>query len=212
MGLCAYGQVKKEWIPWFMDYYKANAASGEYEEEINKIIGKKIGVNFDRDNRLKGQIAYDIAATSQKAFEECFLEIAKPYIKKYPNIPIIVTGGCALNIILNTRIKKEFKREVFVGPNPNDCGLAVGLLLHHSKPKKPVDLTYSGPYLLDFNNLGNYIQNYPNGINLKIENPQHTANDLALGKIIGVARGKSEHGPRALGNRSILCNPSIKEM
>ena len=32
------------------------------------------------------------------------------------------------------------------------------------------------------------------------------------GKIIGVARGRSEHGPRALGNRSIICNPAIPEM
>jgi carbamoyltransferase len=38
------------------------------------------------------------------------------------------------------------------------------------------------------------------------------ANDLHEGKIIGVAREKAEHGPRALGNRSILCNPSIADM
>jgi predicted NodU family carbamoyl transferase len=37
-------------------------------------------------------------------------------------------------------------------------------------------------------------------------------NDLADGKIVGVARGRSEHGARALGNRSIICNPSIPEM
>ena len=211
MGLVSYGKIRKKWIKPFIDYYKSKP-DGENYVKVKNILAKKIGIKLSTKKRLTGKEAYDLAATSQYAFEECFLEIAKPYIKKYPSIPIIVTGGCALNIILNTRIKKEFKREVFVGPNPNDCGLAVGLLLHHSKPKKPVDLTYSGPYLLDFNNLGNYIQNYPNGINLKIENPQHTANDLALGKIIGVARGKSEHGPRALGNRSILCNPAIKEM
>jgi carbamoyltransferase len=35
---------------------------------------------------------------------------------------------------------------------------------------------------------------------------------LADGKIIGVARGGSEHGPRALGNRSILCNPTFPQM
>jgi carbamoyltransferase len=38
------------------------------------------------------------------------------------------------------------------------------------------------------------------------------AQDLLEGKIVGVARGKAEHGARALGNRSILCNPSIPDM
>jgi carbamoyltransferase len=36
--------------------------------------------------------------------------------------------------------------------------------------------------------------------------------DLSEGKIVGVVRGRSEHGPRALGNRSIICNPSFPEM
>jgi carbamoyltransferase len=43
-------------------------------------------------------------------------------------------------------------------------------------------------------------------------NIDEVIDDLAEGKIIGVARGNSEHGPRALGNRSIICNPSYPEM
>jgi carbamoyltransferase len=51
-------------------------------------------------------------------------------------------------------------------------------------------------------------------MNLKVgEVDQNTiATDLLNGKIIGIARGNSEHGPRALGNRSIICNPSIENM
>ena len=64
----------------------------------------------------------------------------------------------------------------------------------------------------DFDNFGNYIQNHPNHINVEIVDLKNIATDLSDGKIIGVARGRSEHGPRALGNRSILCNPAIKEM
>lgn len=223
MGLCAYGQVKKEWIPWFMDYYKANAASGEYEEEINKIIGKKIGVNFDRDNRLKGQIAYDIAATSQKAFEECFLEQITPFLKEYPDLPVILTGGCALNIILNTRLKAELNRDIFIGPNPNDCGLAVGLLLSYLKPDKPADITYKGVPLLDYGSLAEYFNEYPytakriNEYKVKvpcgyITSIKEIVEDIVKGKIIGIAREQAEHGPRALGNRSIICYPGFPNM
>ena len=211
MGLVSYGQVRQEWVKPFIDYYKSQPEGSDYIEKI-EVLSKDIGLELTTENRLEGQTAYDFAATSQHAFEECFIEVVKPYIEQYKDIPIIMAGGCSLNIILNTRIKKEFNREVFVGPNPNDCGLAAGLLLHQSKPQKQVDLTYSGPELLDFNNLGNYLQNYPYNLELTIEDSNEVAKDLAEGKIIGVARETSEHGPRALGNRSILCNPAIIEM
>lgn len=211
MGLVSYGKVRKKWVKPFIEFYKSKPDGNNYNEKVD-VLSKKLGLKLDITQRLEGEIAYDFAATSQHAFEECFIEIAKPYIKKYKNIPIIISGGCALNIILNTRIKEEFKREVFIGPNPNDCGLAAGLILHNLKPQKQVDLTYSGPELLDFDNFGNYIQNHPNPIKVEIEDSKVVAKDIADGKIIGVARGRSEHGPRALGNRSILCNPAIKEM
>lgn len=226
MGLCSYGDVHEDWIPYFMDYYKENAASGEYMEAIQRLIGNKIGVIFNVNNRLTGQIAYDIAATSQRAFEECFLEIAKPYFEKYPDLPICVTGGCGLNIILNTRLKKEFNKEVFVGPNPNDCGLAAGLLLQFLKPKQPVDLTYKGIPLLDYDTIADHFNSSCGKLIKKISNDpiplghhaesyittKEIIQELKKGLIIGIARGNSEHGPRALGNRSIICNPSIPEM
>ena len=46
----------------------------------------------------------------------------------------------------------------------------------------------------------------------KLLDIEQLVEDLTTGKIIGVARGRAEHGPRALGNRSILCNPSLPDM
>jgi carbamoyltransferase len=219
MGLVSYGNVNKSWLPYFVGFYKSNPDGNNYQEHIN-ILSKAIGVSFDVSNRLSGQIAYDIAATSQKAFEECFLEIAKPYLEQYPNLPVGITGGCGLNIILNTRLVNEFKREVFVGPNPNDCGVAVGGLLYFMKPTEQVDLTYSGLPLMDIDTLPMYSQqhhckriSYQQDIDTTYEVSIDTIiSDLAEGSIVGVAKGQSEHGPRALGNRSILCNPSIADM
>lgn len=218
MGLASYGKVRKRWLKHFIDFYKSDPNGINYREKL-KVLGDKIKVSFDEDlttgmpsNRLEGKIAYDVAATSQKAFEECFLEVAKPYFEKYPNLPVCITGGCGLNIILNTRLVNEFKKEIFVGPNPNDCGIALGMTLHNLKPKKPIDITYSGTELLDLNLLAKYIQTSDvpfESFNLDIE---EIAKELSQGKIIGVARGRAEHGPRALGNRSILCNPSLPKM
>lgn len=222
MGLASYGKVIEEWIPHFIEFYKSNPHGGrvngwekdsyyDFESKINK-LGSDIGIEFDHKNRLEGQVAYDIAATSQRAFEECFLEVAKPYMDKYPELPICITGGCGLNILLNTRLVEEFNKEIFVGPDPNDCGIALGMMLDKIKPANPVDVTYSGTKLLDINMLGDFIQNAYDLFKASPLEVDTLVNDLYEGKIVGVARARSEHGPRALGNRSILCNPSIPDM
>jgi carbamoyltransferase len=209
MGLVSYGKVKEEWLNDFIDFYKSDPQGDTYQEKID-VLGEKIGIKFDIENRLEGQLAWDIATTSQRAFEECFLEIAKPYFDLFPDLPIGITGGCGLNILLNTRLVNEFNKEVFVGPNPNDCGIAVGLLAGFTKPEEPMDVTYAGLPLLDKNMFQYYFSNsswWKDELNMN-----DVIDDLAEGKIIGVARGRSEHGPRALGNRSIICNPSFPEM
>lgn len=225
MGLASYGNVKQNWLPYFIQFYKNDPNGGNYEMWF-KVLQENLNIenarhnepliNFDIENRLEGQVAYDIAATSQRAFEDCFLEVAKPYIEQYPELPICITGGCGLNIILNTRIVNEFNKEVFVGPNPNDCGIAAGMLLSEIKPKDVADLTYSGLPLLDLDSLHTYINTTKASGKIIAKNLVspffEVADALIEGKIIGVARGRSEHGPRALGNRSILCNPSFENM
>ena len=211
MGLSSYGEVREEWLPAFMDFYKSNLNGLDFEKHVDE-LGEKIGVKFSINERIEGQIAWDIAATTQRAFEDCFLEVALPYMNQYPDIPIGVTGGCGLNILLNTRLVNEFNREVFVGPDPNDCGIALGLILNHLKPETPFDSTYSGTTLLDLDNLAYHIQNTHINFASSFLNQDTLINDLTEGKIVGVARGKSEHGARALGNRSIICNPSLPEM
>jgi len=211
MGLASYGEVNEKWLPHFIDFYKSDPQGTTYQEKIDE-LGIKINVKFDMYNRIGGETGYNIAATSQKAFETCFLEIAKPYLERYTGRPIIITGGCGLNIILNTKLVQEFGREVFIGPNPNDCGIAAGMLLHELKPEHQVDLTYKGIPLLDFNNLASYIQNSTTVFKSFDLDMEVVINDLIKGEIVGVVRGNSEHGPRALGNRSILCDPSFPEM
>ena len=77
--------------------------------------------------------------------------------------------------------------------------------------EKPSILTYTGPYLKDRESLGEYIQYCSSSISSEVD-LEKVADNLIKGKILGLARERSEHGPRALGNRSILCNPAIKDM
>jgi len=211
MGLSSYGKVKKKWLPAFMKFYKSNLNGLDFQQHVDE-LGEKIGVKFDIYDRIEGKLGWDIAATTQRAFEDSFLEVALPYMNQYPDLPIGITGGCGLNILLNTRLVTEFKREVFVAPDPNDCGIALGILLNHLKPEKAFDSTYSGTTLLDLDNLSYYIQNSNAKFLSHFLDQDDLVKDLSDGKIVGVARGRSEHGARALGNRSILCNPSLPEM
>jgi carbamoyltransferase len=85
-------------------------------------------------------------------------------------------------------------------------------MLDQLKPQKPFDATYAGLELLDLDMLPNYIQNMHFPFTSHMLDVSKLVDDLVNGKIVGVARGKAEHGARALGNRSILCNPSLPEM
>jgi len=207
MGLCSYGNVNEEWLPHFEEYYRRKPDGINYLGFLDE-LAEQTGLEFNMNNRLTGQTAWDVAKTSQIAFENVFMELAQPFLDQYPDLPLIIVGGCGLNILLNTKLHQELNRPVFVPPNPNDCGIATGMILNHMKPEKAVDITYAGVPILDKHTLMSHVEE-------RRGNPLTTeklVSDLTEGRIVGVVRGNSEHGPRALGNRSIICNPAFDNM
>lgn len=215
MGLCSYGKIREEWIPTFTTFYETfnyfgDSYIGGAEAAVDAVplLMKEIGVeNFDKiKTRLEGQLAWDIAATTQYVFEQQFYKFTQKYLDEYPDMPITLSGGCALNVILNAKLLKERNGKVFVPPNTNDCGVAVGGLLIYLRPESQVDLTYSGVPILDSHMFSSYIENGNYSI-LENISVSSLASFIQLGNIVGIINGNSEHGPRALGNRSIICNP-----
>jgi len=175
-------------------------------------VSDQTGLIFDIEDRYTGQTAWDIAKTSQIAFENVVMEILTPYLEEYPELPLIVVGGCGLNILFNTMLYEKLDREIFVPPNPNDCGIATGMMLNFIKPDKAVDITYAGIGILDQDTLMSYAEEFGYGDTCYPVSIEELVSDLEDGKIVGVVRDTCEHGPRALGNRSILCNPAYPEM
>ena len=208
MGLCSYGNLREDWLEPMKEYYLSKPDGLNYIELL-KVLSEKIGLTLDINHRLFGQDAWDLAKTSQIAFEEVTLDLINPYLDQYPNIPLIVVGGCGLNILFNTRLQQTLNRPVFVPPNPNDCGIASGLLLSKIKPQNAVDLTYAGIPVMDEDTIYRILESNWNSSQLNIDN---LVDFLINGKIVGVVRGNSEHGPRALGNRSIICDPTKRNM
>lgn len=215
MGLCSYGKVRHEWLPHFYEFYETFQYTGdsylggaEARVPALKKLFAAIGVeDFDiEDSRFEGQFAWDIAATTQRAFEDQFFKRAQPFIEEYAHLPLSLSGGCALNVLLNTQLLRDKGGLVFVPPNTNDCGISVGGILSYLAPEGQVDLTYSGLPVLDAHLLSEYVESgYDIATGVTIP---ELARYLADNHLVGVVRGNSEHGSRALGNRSILCNPA----
>ncbi len=202
MGLSAYGNIVDNWIEPLTDYYYSQPRFDDYVSKCNDLF-KKLDLQLNNGS-LNTIFSTNLAATSQFVFESIFFEKTSKYLKAKP---IIVTGGCALNILLNTKIVQR-NPDVYIAPNSSDCGISCGMILGVLKPKDPVDLTYLGTPVLDKWLLPEYVSLY----NGKEVERITLSNQISKGKIVGVLRGGAEHGPRALGNRSILCNPMYQDM
>lgn len=113
---------------------------------------------------------------------------------------ICYSGGVAQNTIINSKIKKE-RPSLIIPPHCNDEGLSLGAveLLRKIYDQEPFDTT-GFPYWQD----DEAPSEKPTQSTIR-----EVAELLASGKIVGWYQGHGEIGPRALGNRSILMNPSI---
>mgnify|MGYP001182998178 FL=1 len=206
MGLCAYGNVIEEHIPAFAMFF----FNRDYKQLAEKTGLPLKNVDNPWDNPLEnwvfeGQEGYDIAATAQRAFEVAFFSV----LDRYDNdVPLVLTGGCALNVLVNEQLKKHTNRQIYVPPNPHDGSLSLGHMFLYKKPEKDVIITYAGLSLTDKEQLPEYIEDY----NARKIDKKELAQLIKDGNIIGLVYGDSEVGPRALGNRSIVCDPNIREM
>jgi len=133
---------------------------------------------------------------------------------------LCVAGGCGLNIDANMNFLHEagFKK-IFIQPAASDTGIPLGLALHgyHVIAGQPRF------YRMESASLGrSYSENeIKAALNEKHDQLTYTksatvaadtARLLADGNIVGWFYGGSEYGPRALGNRSILCDATRSDM
>jgi len=117
-----------------------------------------------------------------------------------------------LDVLFNQKLKKILNAEgydLYVPPNPNDCGQSLGQYLY--KTKEHIEpLVYSGFDILDRDKFDLFLSN--GKYFTEESSPEKIVSLISEGKIGGIIQGYSEVGPRALGNRSIICDPSFKDM
>jgi len=132
--------------------------------------------------------SFDIAAGTQDVYETLFLSVINQASKLVDSKNLVLMGGCALNCHANRLIGRYFEN-IWIMPNPGDAGSAVGAVLAHYKKHIPFDHAFLG-YDIASQSSNREIVDY-----------------LLEHNICGLARGRAEYGPRALGNRSLLADP-----
>lgn len=205
-------------IPDLKKYLVPDDREGSLKRTLRKIVGMQKDVLL-----LPGpedKTAQNLARTVQEAWTDEVMELIKPYFGQYKNLCIV--GGCALNGVTNYEIQQlgVFESTYFV-PNPSDCGLSAGaaLFVYWNRGENGTFHGYGeyfSPYLgaevFDKNDLPALKGKYPH----VVLDTERAAGILAklvyTDNMVGVIRGRYEVGPRALGNRSILCNPLNKDM
>ena len=131
----------------------------------------------------------DIAASIQAVTEECLAELWHR-ASKYGSRNLVYAGGVALNCAANRVLANiGLFDNIWIIPNPGDAGSSLGCIAAHHRRH----LKWEHPFL---------------GHNIDGEYPVDALiKELKENKMVGVASGRAEFGPRALGNRSLLADP-----
>jgi carbamoyltransferase len=213
MGLAPYGDPSKMRLP---DLY-VNGGNVTIPSEWNEIFNSEL---YKFTNHLTTfQEKADLAAIGQLKFQKALLQIAKWLKGETKQKNLCYVGGCALNVTANTQLKKDSTfKQVFIPPAPHDGGTSIGcatyglLNFFSIQPTFTWNSDYLGPKQ-SVNDAKDLVQEYPN---IELKEPENIAVEcsslLASGKIVAIFQDKSEFGPRALGNRSILADPRYEIM
>ncbi len=204
MGYSSYGRYSKkirEWLnrnDWYKEYWKnPNDLFTGIKKEFEKDIKE-----FD----LKKQFFMDIARVCQQEFEDVVIPLIEKYQKETKAKYLYFSGGCALNINLNTKLlESKIFKEIYVPPCCSDTGLALGAasivqMIRGGKMK------VHSPFIC---NIGVEEKKVPK---LSKNTIEKIVDRLSKKEVMGVCIGYSESGPRALGHRSILTIPTSRGM
>ena len=170
---------------------------------------------------------HDIARSAQAMYEGAFFHLLSVLHKRTGLTDLALAGGCAMNSVANGKVRRMTPfRRVYVQAAAGDAGGAIGsafAVWHKLGGKRTfvMNHAYWGPafgagdisallaaHRSELTAAGCAVDDFPDEAALC----RRTASAIADGKVVGWFQGRMEWGPRALGNRSILCDPRRADM
>ena len=176
----------------------------------------------------------DLAHSAQAIYEEAFFNILETAHAQHSIDTLTLAGGCGMNSVANGKVyrRSPFKR-MYIQSAAGDAGGAIGaaFFVWSKEGAGKGGGLFSGKFVMDHANWGPEFSNAEikevlnerakalAGVGCQVELIEDedllcrkTANAVADGKVIGWFQGRMEWGPRALGNRSIVCDPRRADM
>lgn len=209
------GELDKQKL--IQDFWLKSFSKRFPKEKINKKFTFSKNAGKVQEELILSQFSKNFAASAQRVLEEAVLHLVSILVQKTGNRNLAYSGGVALNCIANGRILTEnFADALYIQPAANDAGVSLGAALEVAYENGKVnflkmDHSYWGVSYSD-EEIKEELQRLKIPHTLVPDIAQKTAEAVADGKIVGWFQGRMEIGPRALGSRSIIANPSIPEM
>lgn len=191
MGMAAYGDdYVSEMIKDHMSnqYFTVTNPFHDPENAIDMKVNLQQGIR----DRYPNCSDFDLAKAAQKIIEDRVLAYAFHAKLLTGSHNLVFMGGVALNCVANSNLFKVFD-SIHIMPNPGDAGSSLGAAALEYYHQTGLRVEWQGPYL---------------GHNIPGDYPVDKAlRSLERNEIFGIANGRAEFGPRALGNRSLMADP-----
>jgi carbamoyltransferase len=217
MGLAPYGDPSK-YRKTFKEFYEL-LPQGEYRLKMT-LPDDLLSITQPRKRHYPiTQVHKDIAAALQESLEEIVFHILTHFMEETGQRNLCLAGGVAHNCTLNGKLLyKGFFDKVFVQPASHDGGLCLGAALSPFLEQDVKNIRHLEHVFLGTDIGGDELIREALScwekfleFELKPDIAETTARLLAEGEVIGWVQGRSEFGPRALGNRSIVADPRPAE-
>ena len=208
MGMAAYGEpvykdkIEKELFKTELTFSRNGQMTTDNLHTCLETVDMSKGLpkGFMSEEALQDkQIQFDLAASAQAVAEERIFAYCKLAFIYYPTPNLVFMGGVALNCVANSKLYDIYKN-IWIMPNPGDAGSSLGAAALYYFESTGKRMEWETPFL---------------GTNIEGEWPTNKFLDsLRKGAIFGVANGRAEFGPRALGNRSLFADargPNIQD-
>lgn len=209
--------------------------------ELGRIFSPRLETLLGPSRRADEELAQrhmDLAASMQRVYEERFFALVRKVLEVTGSRRLCLAGGCALNSLANGKLfERTDVEELFIQSAAGDAGTSLGAALyaHHDvlggrrsdfvmehsawgpeygdeEIRKATAAALSGSEGRD----GSYAHD---GSTIEVRTApdeeslcRETAQAIAAGEVVGWYQGRSEWGPRALGQRSIVADPRRADM